>query len=138
MTFVLDNSVALAWCFEDEQTPSVVALLEKTVQSGCFAPALWPLEAINALLVAERRRRITPETRAAYIRYLAELPVMIDVSEDGQAFGAIDTLARRHGLTAYDASYLALALRLSLPRATRDEALRNAARAAGVPLIETL
>lgn len=63
---------------------------------------------------------------------------MIDVGEDGQRFDAIDTLARQHGLSAYDASYLVLALRLSLPLATRDRALRAAARAAGVPLLETL
>lgn len=138
MTFVLDNSVALAWCFEDEQTPSLVRLLESVIEAGCFAPVLWPIEAVNALLVAERRRRITPDKRAGYIHRLAALPVTIDHGEDGLLFGSLETLALQHNLTAYDASYLALALRLGLPLATRDRALIAAAQATGVSLVETL
>jgi hypothetical protein len=53
MSFVLDNSVALAWCFEDEQTPAVMALLDRVTETGAIAPLLWPLEALNGLLVAE-------------------------------------------------------------------------------------
>ena len=53
MSFVLDNSVALAWCFEDEQTPAVMALLDRVAETGAMAPLLWPLEAINGLLAAE-------------------------------------------------------------------------------------
>ena len=54
MSFVLDNSVALTWCFEDEPTPATTALLERVAEVGALAPGLWPLEALNGLLVAER------------------------------------------------------------------------------------
>ena len=63
MSFVLDNSVALAWCFEDEQTPPIMALLDRVVATGAMAPLLWPLEALNGLLVAERRRRLNAADR---------------------------------------------------------------------------
>lgn len=58
MSFVIDNSVALAWCFEDEQTKPIMALLEQVTETGATAPQLWPIEAINGLLTAERRGRI--------------------------------------------------------------------------------
>jgi hypothetical protein len=54
VSFVLDNSVALTWCFEDERTPATTALLERVGEAGAVAPGLWPLEALNGLLVAER------------------------------------------------------------------------------------
>jgi hypothetical protein len=57
VSFVLDNSVALAWCFADEQTPAVMDLLDRVAETGAVAPLLWPLEALNGLIVAERRRR---------------------------------------------------------------------------------
>lgn len=137
MTFILDNSVALAWCFEDEQTASVMMLLERVSEAGCFAPALWPIEAVNALLVAERKQRITPLYRATSLRRPSALPVKIDYGEEG-IFATLETLAQRHRLTAYDATYLELAVRLSLPLATCDKALIIAADAEGVALLETL
>lgn len=62
MSCVLDNSVALAWCFEDEQTPAVMALLDRIAETGAVAPQLWPIEALNGLLTAERRGRIDRDT----------------------------------------------------------------------------
>jgi hypothetical protein len=58
VSFVLGNSVALTWCFEDERTPATTALLERVAESGALAPRLWPLDAMNGLLVAERRGRL--------------------------------------------------------------------------------
>lgn len=58
MSFVVDNSVALAWCFEDEQTADIMAVLDRIAENGAFAPQLWPIEALNGLLTAERRGRI--------------------------------------------------------------------------------
>jgi predicted nucleic acid-binding protein len=45
------------------------------------------------------------------------------------------SLALRFQLTSYDAAYLELALRLQLPIATRDDALAEAAWAAGVGVL---
>ncbi len=69
MSFVLDNSVALTWCFEEERTPATADLLERVGETGAIAPVLWPLEALNVLLVAQRRGRIDKERRQLLARF---------------------------------------------------------------------
>lgn len=127
--------MALAWCFEDEQTPEVMAVLDRLVQDGAFAPQLWPLEAINGLLSAERRGRIEESKRETLSRFLAGLPVTIDNETASRAWSETAHLAGRERLTSYDAAYLELALRLNLPLATQDKELREAATRRGVALI---
>lgn len=134
MSFVLDNSVALAWCFKDERTPLSIALLDRVTLEGAVAPQLWPLEALNVLLVAERRGRIDRETRLTLSAFLAELPITIDPETAERTWGATARLAEAHRLTAYDAAYLELAQRMGLPLATQDAELVAAARATGVGL----
>ena len=135
MSFVLDNSVALAWCFEDEQTPAVMALLDRVTETGAIAPLLWPLEALNGLLVAERRRRLNAATRAALTAFLRELPIMLDLDTAERAWGEAALLAERFRLSVYDATYLELALRRRLPLASLDQGLREAAMAVGVDVL---
>jgi hypothetical protein len=72
VSFVLDNSVALTWCFEDVRTPATRALLERVAEAGALAPGLWPLEAMNGLLVAERRSRLDPLRRHRPDGFLAD------------------------------------------------------------------
>jgi predicted nucleic acid-binding protein len=135
MSFVLDNSVALSWCFEDEQTPEVMALLDRVAEDGASAPQLWPIEALNGLLTAERRGRITGAVRQRLAGFLQDLPITIDDETAGRAWFVTAQLAETHHLTAYDATYLELALRLGLPLATRDQALMAAAGRVGVALL---
>ena len=135
MSFVLDNSVALAWCFEDEQTPSVMALLDRLTQTGAFAPVLWPLEALNGLLCAERRRRLDRDRRIRLAGLLRALPVTLDPSTAAYAWNTIAGPADRHGLTIYDAAYLELAQRRKLPLASLHQALRAAANALSVEVL---
>lgn len=135
MSFVLDNSVALAWCFADEQTPEVMALLDRVAEAGAVAPGLWPLEAQNGLLMAERRQRVGAARRGELARLLRDLPVAVDAETAEQAWTDTIRLAERFGLSVYDASYLELAQRRRLPLATTDLALRRAATAAGVALL---
>ena len=135
MSFVLDNSVALAWCFEDEQTPAVMALLDRVAETGAMAPLLWPLEAINGLLAAERRRRVSPEQRATLAGFLRDLLVRLDAHTAEQAWDATVRLAERFKLTVYDAAYLELAQRRRLPLASLDQDLRAAATAASVEVL---
>lgn len=135
MSFVLDSSVTLAWCFEDEATAAADALLERLTDGGAWAPAVWPLEVLNALLMAERRGRITTQTRHAGAAFLQSLPVMLDAHTAPQAWIATHRLAERYRLTLYDAAYLELAQRLELPLATLDTGLCGVASALGVPLL---
>ena len=134
MSLVLDRSVTLSWCFEDERTDATDALLNQVVESGAEAPSLWPLEVLDALSMAERRRRIDTERRQRLSGFLHDLPVNIDVETAGRAWVATSQLATRFKLTLYDAAYLELAQRLNLPLATLDKALRAAGRALGIAL----
>jgi predicted nucleic acid-binding protein len=135
LSFVLDNSVALAWCFEDEHTPAIMALLDRVTETGAVAPMLWPLEALNGLLAAQRRRRLDAERRAQLAALLHALPVTIDTETADRGWTATAELAERFGLSVYDAAYLELALRRRLPLATLDKSLRMAAVAGGVEVL---
>ena len=135
MSFVVDNSVALAWCFEDEHTDSVMALLDRVAERGAFAPALWPLEALNGLLMAERNKRLDARRRNSLTGFLRALPITVDEETADQTWTATIRLAERHRLSVYDAAYLELAQRRKLPLATLDHDLIKAAKAAGVTLL---
>ncbi len=134
--FVLDASLSLAWCFEDETTAFTEDILTR-VQRGSvpMAPALWSLEVANGIRNAERRRRITQDEAATLLRFLRELPVETVDQPSRIVLREIGPLASRHGLSAYDAAYLHLAQQHNLPLATLDGPLRNAAEAAHWPVI---
>ncbi len=133
MPFVVDASVTLAWCFEDEATPETEGVLDLLAEDSAVVPALWELEVANVLLLAERRGRLTEAQSARFMTLLQQLPILIDaVSVD---MAAVLATGRRHGLTAYDAAYLVLAEHEGLPLATGDAKLRKAAKAVGVPVI---
>ena len=130
--FVLDASVAITWLLDDEENPLADAARWRIVDGGAFVPQVWHLEVHNALLVAERRRRISTNGATARLRSLKELPIYTDVNPDLEtAF----ELARGHHLTIYDAVYLELASRRNEALATLDVALVRAATAEGLPLV---
>ena len=135
MSFVLDNSLAIAWCFTDEVTTATEDLLERVAQTGAVAPWLWPLEAANTLLMAERRGRITAAERLAFAKLLHTLPITLDEDGVSQIWTATTQLAERFQLTIYHSVYLELAERRGLPLATLDNDLRGAAEGLGVPLL---
>jgi predicted nucleic acid-binding protein len=135
MSFVLDSSVTLAWCFEDERTDATDALLRHMAVAGAVAPVLWPLEVLNGLAMAVRRQRIDAAQRQRLAESLHELPVTIDDETVPQAWGATDALAMRFGLTVHDAAYLELAQRLDLPLPTLDQPVRAAAGSLGVAVL---
>lgn len=135
MSLVLDSSVTLAWCFEDERTDATDALLRRVADFGAAAPGLWPLEVLNALAIGERRGRLDAAKRQSLSEFLRDLPVSIDAETADQAWRTTAALASRFQLTLYDAAYLELAQRLGMPLATRDRALRGAAGSLGVTLL---
>lgn len=133
--FVLDCSVAVSWCFEDEAAPGLDALLERVRDEGAAVPAIWALELGNVLVQAEKRGRITPAGTATRLEELAALPILADGETSSRATHEIVTLARAEGLTTYDAAYLELAMRRGLPLASKDRALREAADRNGVVVL---
>jgi predicted nucleic acid-binding protein len=128
-SFVLDASVAVAWCFDDESTPAAWALLDRLRSAPAHVPALWELEVGNILLGAERHRRITQARAVEFLGILGELDIRVDPDMPGRAFRDVLPLAREQRLTICDAAYLELAMRLGLPLATKDKALIRAAKA---------
>ncbi len=134
--FVLDISVVLTWCFPDENAAMAqhVAGMFKRGDTA-VAPSFWPHEVLNALLVGEKRKRISRELVRSFLNDLAMLPIVLEQFPAGVVFDRIQRLGREHGLTAYDAAYLDLALDSGLPLATLDEDLRQACKKTRVRLV---
>jgi len=130
--FVLDCSVVLGWCFADEQTPYSIAVLDSFDTREAVVPALWIYEIANAFVSGERRKRSATEDTAMWLQLLRQLPIVLDEMPAQRLWDDLVHLARLHNLSAYDAAYLELATRLSLPLATLDGPLKRAAKAAGV------
>jgi len=135
VSFVLDSSVALTWCFEDERTAPATALLHRAGETGATAPQHWPLEALNGLMMAERRKRIDASRRAQLAGFLRDMPITLDPDTTAHVWTTIQLLSERFRLTVYDAAYLELAQRRALPLATLDQDLRKAGSAVGVTLL---
>ena len=133
--FVVDASVAIAWLFEDEVTPETEAVLDRLSDQEAHAPGLWELEVANVVLSAERRGRISEIASAQIMERVRDLPIRIN--PDNPRLHHLLEVARRYGLTSYDAAYLTLALQLNLPLATLDRDLAVAAGLADVALVIT-
>jgi predicted nucleic acid-binding protein len=131
---VIDSSISIAWCFPDEQDDYSQAVLDALASTQAFVPYLWHLEVANTLLVGERRKRSTQANTVTWLCFLSSLPIAVDAETNNHAFGNTLNLARDHNLSAYDAAYLELSMRLGLPLATLDDKLKVAATAVGVPL----
>lgn len=134
--FVLDCSMTMAWCFEDEAQPRADAVLALLADREALVPGLWPLEVANVLAVCERRNRITAARIDEFVGMLGSLPIRIDGQTGRQGLDRTLALARAEQVTAYDAAYLELALREACPLATLDATMsRTAAKLgiAGVP-----
>ena len=132
MAFVLDCSVTLAWLFPDEATEATDHLRDSLVEGRAFAPALWPIEVANVLLVATRRGRVDSEEWEQLYADLEALPIEIDPVSTSRVWGKAVQLANAHRLSVDDTMYLELALRMRLPLATLDRALSEAARLEGL------
>jgi predicted nucleic acid-binding protein len=127
---VVDASVSAAWFLPDEATPSTEAALHATATQDVWVPALWLLEIGNLLLSAQRRKRITADKRRELVAAACTLRLKVD--REPVAMTLLDDIAASHGLTAYDAAYLELAIRRNLALATQDAALVAAMVKAGV------
>jgi predicted nucleic acid-binding protein len=131
---VLDCSVTMAWCFDDEATPYTDGVRDALADLRAVVPSIWPLEVVNATIVGERRKRLDEARSSRFINLLEALPIAIDDETSNRAFSDIRHLARTYQLSSYDAAYLELAVRRGLPMACLDGKLKAAATAAGVLL----
>ena len=134
MTAVVDASLAAAWLLPEENSDAAEAVI-MALSGRPPVPSLFWHEARNILVMAQRRGRIVAGEPAAAMGRLRRLPLE-DVGAGSD--GAVLALAMAHGLTAYDAAYLALAQERSLPLATLDQKLAAATRREGVALLGPL
>ena len=125
----------MAWIYSERSTPSIVSIFQQVIESGAWVPALWHLEVANVLEMGRRRGRHDAAFRDATLADLTYLPIYVDTDTTKSAWTQTLRLAERHHLTLYDAAYLELALKCSLPLATLDRELQRAAVAEAVPLL---
>lgn len=116
----------------DERPPAALNVHERMIETGAIAPIFIRFEFFNMLLVSERRRRIAAEDASELSDVFNTLPIRMTILDDS---GTLLRLARQHGLTAYDASYLLLAKQTNYPLATLDKMLLRAAQAERVEII---
>jgi predicted nucleic acid-binding protein len=135
--FVLDASVALSWFFDDEFSPYSDSIAEMMPRSQVVVPIIWPLEMANGFLTAFRRGRLLETKASALIGAVDRLRIDIDrgITPESLAQATL-TLGIAHRVSAYDASYLELAMRRGLPLATQDERLMRAADAASIDIMQ--
>ncbi len=134
--FVIDNSVVMAWCFEDEANEYADAVLDRLTDTEAIVPSLWPLEVVNVLLVAEHRQRLSQTASVRFLALLSKLPIVVEQGQPEKRMGELLALGRSNQLSSYDASYLELAMRQGVPIATLDQKLMAAAGRVAVPLFE--
>ena len=132
--FVVDASMALSWCIDDEATEETDDILHQLLLEGGLVPAHWPLEVANGIRSAARRKRVDEPAVARASAIIDELPVDVAPVEVSTALRLID-LARSHHLSVYDAAYLHLARVRGLRIATADAQLASACRSAGVEVL---
>ena len=133
MAFVADNSVIVAWFVKSQANPYTWSILERAAAGEVIhVPLLWRQEFVNTMVVLERRRRLKAADAAQAFAELADMNLATD--RELVELDALAGLARRFKLSAYDATYLELAMRLRLPFACRDGPLKTALPKAGVAL----
>jgi predicted nucleic acid-binding protein len=135
MSFVIDASVVFAWQFPDEESALSEQIAERMLIEGAFVPIHWKVEIANGFAMAVRRGRMSVDYRSGALARLGDIPIKIDGESANRLWTDTQTLCDKHTLTAYDAAYLELALRLNIPIATLDKALIKAANAEGVVVI---
>jgi len=132
--FVLDCSITMAWCFEDESNDYTESVLENLKYTTAIVPTLWPLEVANVLLLSMKNKRLTEVQSANFIDTLSRLPIVVDQSTSSRAMHSIFVLAGPSDLTIYDAAYLELSIREKIPLLTLDMGLIKAAKKLHIPL----
>lgn len=133
---VVDASVALAWCFPDEASEYADEVLAALEGRAVIVPAVWALEITNAVLVAERRKRVKREDVRRFVELLGGLTIIEHSQAVADTVNHVLPLAREYDLSAYDAAYLDVAVRQGAPLATLDRALQKAGRSAGLKIFE--
>ena len=133
---MLDNSIAMRWCFESGAHPYADSVLNRLATGDtAVVPILWFYEASAVLARAQNTGMLAASKAADFITGLKSLNIVADDAGVERVLTDVHRLALSYRLTSYDAAYLELAIRLNLPLATLDDELTRAARTAGVRVL---
>lgn len=135
MNFVLDNSVTMRWFFGDgkpQELSYARKVLDAMKTASAIVPVTWGLEVANVIARAEAKGLVTEARSETFLELMDGMDIEADAVTFDHAMSHTLQLARRYRLSAYDASYLELSLRLGLPLATLDQDLQKAAKKTGV------
>ena len=136
MSFVLDNSVAMRWCFESAAHPYADGILQRLAAGeDAVVPVLWFYEASAVLSREQNRGTLAGPKAEDFIAELQALRIAADAESAARVFSDVHRFSLAYRLTSYDAAYLELALRRSLPLATLDDDLIRASKAAGITML---
>jgi predicted nucleic acid-binding protein len=124
----------MAWLFDDEDDPYAASVRDRLDADVALVPSIWPLEVGNALVVAERRKRVSRAEALRFLEVLRGLPIEVDAMPSLVTVEGAFQIAHETGLSLYDAAYLDLAATHGLPLATLDRRLASAAEQVGVAL----
>jgi predicted nucleic acid-binding protein len=133
-SFVIDASVVISWYNPDEQNDYAKNVLLCLQKERAITPCLCYYEVNNVLRMLEKKGKVSGIYVDKAITATDNLPIIRDYALVGFKMPIALRLSREHGLTVYDACYLELAVRLSLPLASLDDDLIKAAKAAKVTL----
>jgi len=134
-SFVVDNSVVMSWCFKDETNQYADAILDRLSDATAFVPSIWPLEVVNVLLVAERKKHLSEADSVRFITLLSQLPIIVEHERPERMMKDLLALAGSNNLSSYDASYLDLSMRKGIPIATLDARLITASKKTNIPIL---
>ena len=133
MSLIFDSSAVIPLAMDDEASDYSAAAFDQLVVNGGLTTVLLWFEVRNALLVNERRGRITSDRVQEFLSDLDLLPLAYEPIPNSTD---VLTLARVNKLTIYDAVYLELVLRTGFPLATLDADLARAVILAGGSLFK--
>jgi predicted nucleic acid-binding protein len=132
LSFVVDCSVAARWLLPDGASSYTDAVFELLATQDAVVPLLFVSEFSNVFLKLSRQRKLTPKLALGAVQRFSALGLEVDRNTPDPE--RLFTLAEHYALSAYDATYLELALRRGLPLACWDGGLKAAAEKAGLYL----
>ena len=133
--FVLDCSLTMSWFFPDEITEYSESIMDALLNGEAVVPHIWFYEVTNTLQVGERKKRLQRSESIGILERLQQLSIILDNTKTNTIMPELLSLAGKYKLSAYDAAYIELSLRLGLPLATCDKQMAESAIAEGIKLM---
>ena len=131
--FILDCSVYMSWCLREETSGVSSRILNSLTKNTIVVPSLWLYEVANTLAVSVRRKKLTTAEAQMLVNDIPLLSISFDAPMV-ENVSRVFQVANEYKLSAYDAAYVELALRLNIPIASLDKDIIRVSKKTGIPL----